>query len=179
MRVGVIRPFSRIRAAALISAAAALMLASARPAHAESSPDASQAQVRLVRDATLNYYVALGSVLKGDLDPMTKVWSHGSDVIDMPSSGGRESGWNAVLNGYRNLTRQGITGSIAPAEVSVTVEGKLAYSTCIETGETRASGSYPVHHRERATNVFRLENGQWKLICHHADAVAEPDASSR
>jgi ketosteroid isomerase-like protein len=172
------RALQRFAVITAISASLVMAVASARPARAESAADVAAAQTRAVRDATLNYYVALNSVLKGDLDPMTKVWSHATDVLDMPSSGGRESGWNAILNGYRNLTRQGITGSIAPTEVTVTVEGKLAFSNCIETGETRASGGYPVKHSERATNIFRLENGHWRLICHHADAVAEQDASS-
>jgi ketosteroid isomerase-like protein len=173
----------RIGVITMMSAAFAMALAAARPAHAESAAAAAAAanaaaQSREVRDATLNYYVALNSVLKGDVDPMTKVWSHASDVLDMPSSGGRESGWNAILDAYRGLTHQGITGSIVPAQVAVTVEGNLAFSTCVETGETRAPGGYPVKHRERATNIFRLENGHWKVICHHADAVAEQDATS-
>jgi ketosteroid isomerase-like protein len=164
--------------ATMFSASLALALASTLPAHAESATDAQVAQTQAVRDATLNYYVALNSAFKGDADPMTKVWSHGSDVLDMPSSGGRESGWNAILDGYRNLTRQGITGSIIPTQVTVTVEGKLALSTCIETGETRVPGGYPIRHSERATNIFRLESGRWRLICHHADAVGGQDGSS-
>ncbi len=172
------KALQRLAVITTISASLAMAVASARPARAESAPDAASVQTRAVRDATLNFYVALNSVLKGDVDPMTKVWSHASDVLDMPSSGGQESGWNAILGGYRNLTRQGITGSIAPAQVTVTVEGKLAFSTCIETGETRASGGYPLTHSERATNIFRLENGHWRLIYHHADAVAEQDAPS-
>jgi ketosteroid isomerase-like protein len=177
--MGSMKALRRFAVTTIISASLATALAPARPAHAESSPDAAAAQTQAVREATLNYYVALNSAFRGDLDPMTKVWLHGSDVLDMPSSGARETGWNAVLDGYRNLTRQGITGSIAPAEVTVTVQGKLAYSTCLETGETRASGGYPVTHRERATNIFRLDNGHWRLICHHADAVAQQDAPSQ
>jgi ketosteroid isomerase-like protein len=169
----------RIEVIMMISVALAIAPAAARPAHAQSSAEAAAAQTRNVRDATLNYYVALNSVLKGDVDPMSKVWSHASDVLDMPSSGGRVSGWNAILDAYRGLTHQGITGSIVPSQVTVAVAGNLAFSTCVETGETRASGGYPVIHHERATNIFRLENGHWKLICHHADAVAEQDATSR
>jgi ketosteroid isomerase-like protein len=166
-------------AAAAIAASLALAIVSAPPARAQSANDAAAAQSQAVRDAALNFYVALNSVFKGDLNPMTKVWSHGSDAIDMPSSGGRETGWNAILDGYRGLTRQNIVGRIVPAQVTVTVEGTLALSTCIETGQTQASGGYPVKHSERATNIFRLENGHWKLICHHADAVADQDAASR
>jgi ketosteroid isomerase-like protein len=169
----------RYSATAMIAAGLVMAVASARPAFAESANDVAAAQTGAVRDATLNFYVALNSAVKGDVAPMSKVWSHASDVLDMPSSGGRETGWNAILDGYRNLSRQGITCSIVPAQVTVTVEGTLALSSCIETGETRASGGYPVKHSERATNIFRLENGHWKLICHHADAVVEQDAASR
>jgi ketosteroid isomerase-like protein len=144
--------------------------------------EGSQAAIKsndAVRQATLNFYVALNSAFKGDLGPMTTVWSHGSDVVNMPSSGGRAVGWNSVLEGYRNLARQSIVGSIAPAQIMVVVQGSMGYSICFETGETRSTGGYPVKHNERASNIFRLEVGRWKLVSHHSDPVYDPDAVRR
>jgi ketosteroid isomerase-like protein len=168
-----------LAAAVIVTAWLIQPFAAPPPASGEEGNQAAIDANEAVRQATLNFYVALNSVFKGDLDPMTKVWSHGSDVVDMPSSGGRAVGWNSVLDGYRNLTHQSIAGSITPARIMVVVQGSMGYSTCVETGETRNSGGYPVKHNERASDIFRLENGHWKLVSHHSDPVYEPDAVRR
>jgi SnoaL-like domain len=150
---------------------AAMILTMALAGGARAATAAPADPSEAVRRATLDFYVALNSALKGDLRPMSAVWSHGSDVSNMSMFGGRAVGWNAVLESFRFASRQGLTGSVVPAQIVVGVLGPVAYSICNQTGNLRQSNLIPFTLNVRATNIFRLENGKWKLVHHQADPI--------
>jgi len=56
--------------------------------------------------------------------------------------------------------------------VLVTVGDDLGYSVCVEHGQTRGPEGTLIHFDERATNIFRRENGKWKMVHHHSDPIA-------
>jgi ketosteroid isomerase-like protein len=47
----------------------------------------------------------------------------------------------------------------------------LAFSQCYEKGSNRDAEGRTVQVSIRATNVFRKENGEWKMISHHTDLL--------
>ena len=135
-----------------------------------SAAGSSASAAQEIRDATMRFYIALNSVLRGDLTPMETVWSRGPEVSNLSPAGDRAQGWNAVYAYYKNLSRQNVGGRIAPADITVVAGINLGYSVCTEKGETRSPEGPMVRYSQRVTNIFRLENGKWKLIHHHADA---------
>jgi ketosteroid isomerase-like protein len=147
---------------------------SAATSHAETPGNSlvEESEVAEVRDATMRYYVALNSVLRGDLDPMDNVWSHRSDVTNLSTAGDRATSWNEVRSYYQNMGRQNLGGMVAPKDISVVALGPLGYSVCAEVGQTRTPEGPMATYNQRATNIFRLENGKWKLIHHHVDENA-------
>jgi ketosteroid isomerase-like protein len=133
------------------------------------APKASKAAEDEVRAATILFYDAYNSALHGDLDPLTAVWSHNPDVSNLSAAGGRADGWNAVRTDFQNLVRLYPAGRIAPQDITVVAVGNMGYSVCLETGQLRSADGPMINFSQRATNVFRLEDGKWKMVHHHAD----------
>jgi ketosteroid isomerase-like protein len=142
----------------------------AEPARAQSNPHGSSTAVEdEVRNATMRFYVALNSTLHSDLNPMSATWSHRADVSNLSAVGGRAVGWNEVHADFQNMARLYPGGSIAPRDMLIVVGRDIGYSVCTETGQLRSPEGPMVSFNQRATNIFRLEDGKWKMIHHHVD----------
>jgi ketosteroid isomerase-like protein len=142
----------------------------ARTAYAQSqSPKTSAAAEKEIRAATVLFYDAFNSALKGNLDPMSAVWSHRPDVTDLDADGARATGWNEVRADFQNMVRLYPSGRIAPQDMLIVADGDMGFSVVTETGQLRSADGPMVKFSQRATNIFRREDGQWKLIHHHAD----------
>lgn len=89
-------------------------------------------------------------------------------------------GWNEVAAGFRNMARLYPGGNITQRDMTVVAGTDMGYSVCTETGQLRSSEGPMVTFNQRATNIFRLEGGTWKLIHHHADSnLNNSDPSTR
>ncbi len=63
-------------------------------------------------------------------------------------------------------------GEVTRTDQVIRVNGDLAYELCTESASmTIASDQLSLEGR--ATNVYRKENGEWKVVHHHADFHAE------
>jgi ketosteroid isomerase-like protein len=134
------------------------------------SPGPETANENEIRAATVLFYAAFNSALRGNLAPMSAVWSHRPDVTSLSAAGGHAKGWNEVHEGFQNMARLYPGGNIEQRDMSVVAGQDIGYSVCIETGQLRSSEGPMVTFNQRATNIFRLEGGSWKLIHHHADS---------
>ncbi len=142
----------------------------ARSARAQSQPPkASAAAENEIRAATMLFYDAFNSALNGDLGPLSAVWSHRADVSNLTVDGGRATGWNDVHTDFQNLVRQYPGGQIAPQDILIVADGDMGFSVVTETGQLRSADGPMIKFNQRATNIFRREDGKWKLIHHHAD----------
>ena len=146
----------------------------ARAANAQTSKAAAESSnAKQIRAATTLFYEALNTAIQGNYDPLSAIWSHRPDISDFSADGGEEFGWNAVQEHIRNTTRLYPGGRIGAQDMRVVADGDadgdLGYSVVIETGQMRSPDGPMVKFSQRATNVFRREDGQWKLIHHHAD----------
>lgn len=122
--------------------------------------------------ANTTLYTSLNEMFEGDFGPISNVWSHSDSITYMGPFGGKLVGWEAVGADFKQVTDMKIGGSIRPEGVSVHVGEDMAYVACTEVGENIGPDGKPVQVRHRATNVFQLEGGVWKLIHHHTD-IAE------
>jgi hypothetical protein len=154
----------------------ALLFVSTNFASAQPAAPGTPSPQDEIRSATMRYYVALNSLLHGDIAPMEVVWSHRSDISNLGTGGDRTMGWNGVHTYYQNLGRQNLGGKVTPEDVSVVTQGTMGYSVCTERGQIRSPEGPMTNYNQRSTNVFRLEEGKWKLVHHHVDTntLAEP-----
>ena len=127
------------------------------------------------RDAVLaanaRFYAALNQMFTGQLSPMKDVWSHADDVTYMGPTGDYERGWNAVLKDWEGQAALKLGGRVEPADIQVVVGQTLAVVTDYESGENTNAQGKVERVKLRATNTFRKESGQWKMVGHHTDKL--------
>ena len=123
-----------------------------------------------VRAATQRFYAALNALFAGDTAPMETVWSHADDVTYMGPYGDYRIGWAQVRESWLEQTAMKLGGNVEPDDIRLNVGTNLAIVHNLEIGHVFPAGhDEPVHLR--ATNMFRKEDGRWKMIGHHADRL--------
>jgi ketosteroid isomerase-like protein len=121
-----------------------------------------------VREASDQFYAALNRMANGDAGPMMEVWSHTSEVSTMHPIGGREVGWEQVQGPWQQVAAMASGGQITLEDSLIWVVGDLAYQIGTEAGEI-GLGEQHVSFKERVTNIYRREAGEWKIVHHHSD----------
>jgi len=124
-----------------------------------------------VLQAANEFYAALNAMFSGDLGPMEEVWSHADDVTYMGPGGGFQAGWTQVLSAWKRQADMKLGGEVRPEDTRVTVGPVLAVTHSFERGENVDAQGKRRKVSIRATNVFRKENGKWKMIGHHTDLL--------
>ena len=109
--------------------------------------------------------------------------SHREDVTILGGFGGYgEKGWDAVSARYdwASSQYQGGGATLKVEYLSVVVSGDLAYTVGVERQEGARVGDQQSQGRRalRATQIFRRENGAWKLLHRHADPLLEKQVPS-
>lgn len=122
--------------------------------------------------AAAGFYAALNALFEGEVAPMAKVWSHADDVTYMGPDGGFQVGWKEVLAEWEKQAAMKLGGHVEPDGMRVTGGGVLAVTHNYEKGENFETGGTPKAVLIRATNLFRKEDGAWKMVGHHADKLA-------
>ena len=147
----------------LILALAGFSCASPRPA--------SEDDNKAVMHAVTQFYAALNMMFTGDLDQMKDVWSHADDVTYMGPTGGFRVGWDQVLKDWEAQAAMKLGGRVEAADVRLTVGQDIAVAHNYEKGENTNAKGEVQKVSIRATNVFRKESGNWKMIGHHTDLL--------
>lgn len=153
----------------IVTASAALVLVFAATVSAGDT-DTAPSDESTIERATANFYRAVNAMFQGDIEPLTDVWSHEDDITYMGPDGTVNVGWDEVLRNLQNQATMKLGGEIRPELIMVTSDPDLAIMECREIGENIIDGK-PVKISLRATNVFRKEGGEWKLIGHHTDKL--------
>ncbi len=131
----------------------------------------SEDDMKAVSHAAEQFYSALNAMFAGNLEPMKEVWSHADDVTYMGPDGGLRIGWAQVLADWEAQAAMRLGGQVRPRDMRITVGRDLAVVTNYEVGENVGPEGEPRRVEIRATNVFRKENGRWKMIGHHTDTL--------
>ncbi len=124
-----------------------------------------------VEAAVKDFYAALNAMFTGDLEPMKKVWSHAEDVTYMSPDGKYLVGWSQVLKDWQAQAAMKLGGRVVPARIHINYGPELVVVHNIEEGENTDAEGKKVKVSIRATNVFRKEQGRWKMIGHHTDKL--------
>ena len=131
-------------------------------------PEKAKAEKELVA-ANNQFYAALNALFTGDLEPMNAIWSHGDDISDMGPFGGRLEGWKSVSEEFQKEAGMKLGGRVECKDLLVYAGTDVGYTVCTEEGENMTADGKAVKVKFRATNIFRIEKGQWKMIHHHTD----------
>ena len=98
---------------------------------------------------------ALSELVEGRSGPFKVLWSHADDVVIMGAA----------------------TDRVAENVVTV-VADDVAYTVDLEH-MTRHPGEHPQPRTLRCTQVYRRENGEWKVVLRHADELPSRDEQQR
>lgn len=136
-------------------------------------------ETQAVEQASTKFYEGLNALFTGDSQPIQDVWSHADDVTCLGPAGGILVGWDAIRAQWEHQSALKLGGKIEPADLHIVVGNDLAIAQCYERGENVDAQGQPIQVSIRATNVFRKENGQWKLISHHTDLLPFLESETR
>ena len=121
-----------------------------------------------VRQASEQFYAALNRMGNGDASAMPDIWSHSATVTTMHPIGGRQVGWDEVKEPWGQVGQLASDAQIALNDQLIQVSGDMAYEVGLEQGQFTLAGE-PIAIDHRVTNIYRRENGAWKIVHHHAD----------
>ena len=121
-----------------------------------------------VRVASAQFYAALNRMLTGQQGSMDAIWSHGASATTMHPIGGREVGWDNIRPVWDQVASIASGGQVALADQLLSVDGDMAYEVGVERGHGTLAGEQ-VAVDQRVTNVYRREDGAWKIVHHHTD----------
>ena len=126
-----------------------------------------------VIEANQNFYNAFN---KSDIELMIEIWLNDS------ASQCIHPGWD-VLTGFENIMTswQKIFAAAQDLEiklshVDVTASENIAWVTCQENLFSIVSSGVQLS-KVHSTNLFKMMNGEWKMILHHASPVSGLPAS--
>lgn len=112
---------------------------------------------------------AEAAIYLGDPEPFKALWSHANDVSLFGAFGPCKKGWHQVektVEWVASRYREGVVS----AEHQVVYEGAdLAYTVGYEIGDVILDGAAETHQRLRVTQIYRREDGNWRLVHRHGD----------
>jgi ketosteroid isomerase-like protein len=109
----------------------------------------------------------------GDAEPRLKMWSKDDPVTLFGALGIAQSGWDTLSQTFRALASRFSNCTAYDFELlAAGASGDLAYTVGIE----RCSRSFDRGPLEsttvRVTHAYRREDGEWKIIHRHGDALS-------
>jgi ketosteroid isomerase-like protein len=123
------------------------------------------------------YQLALDEFMKGNPEPVKKLYSHRDDVtLANPLVGPPARGWEQVSETQEHAASQVRDGEFVDSEILAKhVTAELAYVVQLERAEAKVGrGDDIVPIALRATMIFRPEGGTWKVVHRHADPITTP-----
>ncbi len=113
--------------------------------------------------ANADFYRALETA---DIDLMTSLWQHSSDVSCAHPGRAALLGWGEVLASWKSIFSFGGNPQIIATEERVVQRGQVGWITLTENmisdGHTGAA---------TAVNIFEHDGQRWRVISHHAGPV--------
>jgi ketosteroid isomerase-like protein len=108
----------------------------------------------------------------GDPAPRRALWSR-TEPVSVLGAWRNARGWPELDELFSSLGRQfSDCTSYAFELLACDVVGDMAYTAALEHTSTRVDGE-PRSYTLRATQVYRREDGQWRVAHRHADTVTD------
>lgn len=119
-----------------------------------------------------HYDLALDEFMRGDPEPVKKIFSHREDVTLANPFFPVGHGWEQVAERLERAASNFRDGEASFETVEKYVTPELAYLVRIERAKTKVGGSEELAPIAlRVTSIFRPEEGTWKVVHRHADPI--------
>jgi ketosteroid isomerase-like protein len=121
---------------------------------------------------------AAEAYVNGNAGPLSALLADASDATFFGPGGGVVHGADAVVSRYASDAPMFEQGSTTRLEIlHAAASGDVGYWVGYQHALARLKGKpEPVPMKLRVTEVFRREDGAWKLVHRHADMLAEAAA---
>jgi ketosteroid isomerase-like protein len=121
------------------------------------------------REETSQAYV------QGDAEPLSQIVARVSPATFFPPTGGFSQGTEEVASRYESGAEVFEQGSSFSFEIlQMAASDSIAYSVGFMRGKAQMRGNAEaIPMNLRVTEVFRREDGEWKMVHRHADPLAE------
>jgi uncharacterized protein (TIGR02246 family) len=122
------------------------------------------------------YQLALGEFMKGDPEPVKRLWSRREDASLTNPQGSVARGWEEIAEAMDRAASTRRDGKFLGFEiVTKRVTGELAYVVEVEHLEAKVHGAREITpYALRVTMIFEPEEGVWKVLHRHADQISTP-----
>ncbi len=127
------------------------------------------------------YHQALDAFMKGNPEPVKRLWSHREDASLTNPQGSVARGWSEIADAIDRAASTRRDGRFVGVElVTKRVTDELAYVVEVEHLEARVHGGQEITpYALRVTMIFGPEEGACRVVHRHADQViAPPQAES-
>jgi ketosteroid isomerase-like protein len=124
--------------------------------------------VEEVREASKKFYAGLNRMANGESNTFADVWSQSESATTMHPIGGREVGWKEVENSFNQVANVASEGKVELKDQLIRLLGDVAFEVGTEKAQFKVAGM-EVKGELRVTNIYRKENGSWKMVHHHTD----------
>lgn len=118
--------------------------------------------------ANERFYQAVESL---KLEQMDAVWSRDAAVACIHPGWRMLRGWDRVRRSFEQIFQNMPHIQFIITDVSVGAAGDAGWVNCVENIVT-VPGDAPQYATVHATNLFRREAGEWKMVLHHASGFA-------
>ncbi len=124
------------------------------------------------REAIRRLRAAMTMAAAGDMSAIKALYSHRDDATGFYGWGGYEKGWEQISRRWDWAAGRFKGGDVTYHPLSAVITGELAYTTDLETWRVRLEGmDTRTEWTNRVTHVFRLEDGQWRLVHRHGNRL--------
>jgi ketosteroid isomerase-like protein len=115
------------------------------------------------------YIRAVDAMHNGDPAPFAEVWSRRDPVTLLGGAASVPAGWENVIEAQRSVASRFSNGTpLDLVLIAADVNGDLAYTVGYERSSVSVQGGPARPVFLRATQIYRRENGEWKLVHRHA-----------
>lgn len=111
------------------------------------------------------------AIHNGDAESRIAMWSR-TEPLTLFGAAMSGRGWDQIRPIFDTLGKQFSDCSAYRNEiVAAEARGDLAYIVALEHTTASINGAKPTPYVLRATTIFRRENGEWRIVHRHGDAL--------
>ena len=130
-----------------------------------------------LRSTRARYEAAETALHNGDPAPRMAMWSR-AEPLTVFGAAVSLRGWSEIAPGFEWLGRSfSDCTSYENDIIAAGASGDLAYTVAIERTRASVAGE-PQEYQLRVTTVFRREDGDWKVVHRHGDALQSEDGGA-